>query len=138
VRGHGRRREAVPSADRTERWRKRVLRAVVDTPLQAVQSREIVLRCLYNPVGSMFPDLRNRRDALTAPICEKKSSIVLDEEYADYYPFFIASVPEFKKFGLPKQHEDLLRGALTGKSPIHRVAGVCASLLMAAYVEAGR
>jgi len=121
-----------------ERLRRRVVSTIVDTELQAVQSREVVLRCLYNPVGSMFPELRVRRTELTAPICEKKNSIVLDGEYGDYYPFFVASVPEFRKYGLPKQHEELLRNALTGTSPIHRVAGVCASLLMAAYVEVGR
>jgi len=119
-----------------EIFRKRVLREVVDTELAAVQSREVVLRVLYSPLGAMFPQLRTQRSLLTVPICEKKNSINLDGAYEDYYPFFIASIPEFKKYGLPRQHEGLLRGALTGQSPIQRVAGVCASLLLAAYVEA--
>lgn len=120
-----------------DKIRKTVLNLIVDTELPAVQSREIVLRALYAPVGAMFPELKQDKADLSVLICEKRNSIEIDGDLSSLYPFFVASIPEYRAVGLPKQHEALLYDALNSSSAIYRVAGACASLLMAAYVELG-
>jgi hypothetical protein len=118
-----------------DKIRKTVLNYIVDTELPAVQSREVVLRSLFAPVGAMFPELKKDKADLSVLICEKRNSILIDEDLTSIYPFFVASIPEFRAVGLPRQHEALLSDALKSSSAIYRVAGACASLLMAAYVE---
>ena len=74
----------IPEA---ERLRQHLLLNIVDTPYVAVQTRETILRALNSNIGPMFFNLLTRAKGLQVLICEKKNSLVIDDELKIYDVF---------------------------------------------------
>lgn len=115
--------------------RQRLLNAVVDTDLVAVQTRETVLRSLNTQLGPMFLRLAPQKDALQVLICEKRNSIEVENDLVDLNPFYLDAAKQLFDYALPQQQVDLLVASLTSNSPILRVAGKCATILIASFTE---
>ena len=115
--------------------RQRLLNSVVDTDLKTVQTREVVLRTINNELGPMFVRLASQKKSLQVLICEKRDSIEIENDLTNLNPFYIDAARQLFDYGLPQQQVDLLLSALTSNSPILRVAGKCAVVLVAAFTE---
>jgi len=115
--------------------RKKLLNHIVATEDLAVATREIVLRCLNNLLGPMFLRLAPQKKYLQALICEKKNSVVIEGELESLNPFYLTAAKQLFNYNLPQPQVDLLVSALTSNSPVLRVAGKCAVILIAAYTE---
>lgn len=115
--------------------RARLLEDVVDSVLVAVQTREVVLRSINSLLGPMFFRLAPQKKALQVLICEKKDSISIENDLADLNSFYLSAAQSLYGFQIPSQQIDLLVSALESKSPVMRVAGKCAVILLAAFIE---
>jgi len=115
--------------------RRRLLDDVVDTTLIAVQTRETVLRVLNSTMGPMFARLASQKEALQVTICEKRQSIEIEADLADLVPFYQSGARDLLRYGVPIQQVDLILEALGSGSPILQVAGKCATILLAAFIE---
>jgi len=115
--------------------RQRLLLSVVDTQDVIVQTREVTLRSLNTLLGPVFLRLASQKKSLQAFICEKKNSVVIESELQDLNPFYLDAAYQLFDYGLPKPQVDLLVDALNSNSPVMRVAGKCAMILIAAFTE---
>ena len=115
--------------------RAKLLESVVDTPLVAVQTREVVLRTINNQYGPIFARLRSQRDTLQVDICEKRNSIDVETDTAFLNSFFLEAVQGLTRYRVPKQHLDQLVSAIRSNSPVLRVSVKCASLLLISFIE---
>lgn len=118
-----------------ERERVKLLEALVDTPLWAVRTRDDVLRVLNGDLGAIFARLLPQKKYLQALICEKRRAIDIDHDVRWLDRSFVAGVQRLLQHGVQEQHILLMRSALQSESPIQRVAGRCATILIAAYLE---
>jgi len=115
--------------------RKRLLNSVVDTELLPVQTREIVLRTLNTLLGPIFARLASRRKALQVAICEKRNSPAIEADLGEVTAFYTSAVRELISYKVPQQQIDLLVAALESNSPVVRVSGKCATILLMAFIE---
>lgn len=112
-----------------------VLGKIVTTRLTTVQTREVVLRAMNNILGPMFARLLPRKKEIQVLICEKRNSVDVENDLGFLNQEFLEALTAFKKYNIPRQHLDLLSAAITSHSPVVRVAGKCAMLLLASYIE---
>lgn len=115
--------------------RKRLLDNIVDTPLVAVQTREVVLRTLDSQYGPIFARLRRQAESLHVDICEKRNSLLIERDTKALNSFFVESTRGLINYGVPKQHLDQIVSAIHSNSPVLRVSGKCAALLLISYIE---
>ena len=115
--------------------RKRLLDDIVDTTLVAVQTREVVLRTLNSLIGPLFLRLTPQKKGLQVLICEKRNSIDIEADLVDLSPFYISAAKAFHNYNIPPQQIDLILAGLTSNSPVMNVAGKCAVVLLAAFIE---
>lgn len=115
--------------------RVRLLEDIVNTTLVAVQTREVVLRSLNSLLGPMFYRLAPQRKTLQVLICEKKNSVTIDSDLSDLVSFYLSAARSLSSFGVPTQQIELLVSALSSNSPVMRVAGKCAVILLVAFIE---
>lgn len=115
--------------------RARLLEDIVDTVLVAVQTREVVLRTLNNQYGPIFARLRPQAASLQADICEKRNVLLIEQDTGILNPFFIEAVQSLVQYQVPKQHLDQLVSAIRSNSPVLRVSGKCAALLLISFIE---
>ena len=108
---------------------------IVDTELVAVRTREVVLRTLNGMLGPIFARLTPRKKSLQVIICEKRSSVDIDSDLAKLDPFFRASIVDLRKYSVPPQQVSLILSAFDSASPVLRVAGRCATILLYSYIE---
>jgi hypothetical protein len=118
-----------------ERERVKLLEALVDTTLWPVRTRDDVLRVLNGDMGSIFTRLLPQKKYLQVLICEKRRAIDIDADVRWLDSSFKAGVERLLQYGIQEQHIVLMRSALQSESPIQRVAGRCAVILIAAYIE---
>jgi hypothetical protein len=118
-----------------ETLRAKFLRQVVSTDMKAVQTRETVLRVLGSNLAPIYQRILPQKEALQANICEKRNSKVIDDALLAERPFFMNAARAFFDYGLPASQVDLLVSALESNSPVLRVAGMAAVILLAAYME---
>lgn len=118
-----------------ELLRARLLQYIVDIDNVSVQTREVVLRVLNNIFAPMFARLTPRTAELQVLICEKRNALDIEADLASLNPFFIEAARGLFDYGLPQQQVDLLLSSLESNSAIVRVAGKCATILVAAYME---
>jgi hypothetical protein len=118
--------------------RKRLLDGIVDTQLAAVQTREVVLRCINGSLNSMFTQFpQAQRELLEVPICEKKNSIDIQTALASLHPFYLEAARGLFTYGLSQQYVEVVTEALQSNSPIVVVEGMCATILWATLFETG-
>ncbi len=115
--------------------RKRLLNDVVDSTTLAVQTREVILRSLNTLLGPMFARLASQKRALQVLICEKRDSTDIEADLVDLIPFYLGAVRELDTYAVPTQQIDLLVAALESNSPVMKVAGKCAVILLIAFIE---
>lgn len=115
--------------------RKRLLDYVVDSIQLPVQAREISLRSLNTLLGPMFVRLSPQKKSLQVFICEKRDSPSIEADLLDLAPFYISAAQELYSYSIPQQQIDLLVAALESNSPVMRVAGKCATILLIAFIE---
>ncbi len=115
--------------------RKRLLDDIVATELVAVQTREVVLRSLNSLLGPMFYRLSPQKKALQVLICEKRRSTDIEADLVDLSSFYLSGARDLATYQVPTQQIDLLVSALESQSPVMRVAGKCATILLAAFIE---
>jgi hypothetical protein len=115
--------------------RQRLLNAVVDTQNVSVKTREVVLRTLDSQYGPIFARLREQSAALHVDICEKRNVLLIEDETAVLNTFFLEAVKSLTAYRVPKQHLDQLMSAIRSNSPVLRVSGKCAALLLFSYIE---
>ena len=115
--------------------RKRLLDHVVDSIEAPVQTREVVLRTLNSQYGPIFARLTPQLPLLEVDICEKRNSLDVEEDLSDLNPFYREAVRSLSAYRVPVQHLAQLDTALTSNSPILRVAGKCATILLISYIE---
>lgn len=118
-----------------DKLRARVEKAIVDTDLVAVQTRETVLRSLNNQLGPIFQRLASQKKDLQVLICEKRNSVDIERDLQDLNPIFVDKIPQLIMLGVQKQHTDLLLSALRSNSVIMRVAGKAATILLVSFME---
>lgn len=118
-----------------DKLRARVEKAIVDTDLVAVQTRETVLRSLNNQLGPIFARLSPQKKFLQVIICEKRNSVDIERDLQDLNPIFVEKLPNLVSLGIQKQHVDLLLSALRSNSVIMRVAGKAATILLVSFME---
>jgi hypothetical protein len=118
-----------------DKLRARVEKAIVDTDLVAVQTRETVLRSLNNQLGPIFQRLASQKKDLQVLICEKRNSVDIERDLQDLNPVFVEKIPQLVMLGVQKQHTDLLLSALRSNSVIMRVAGKAATILLVSFME---
>jgi len=118
-----------------ELLRARLLSKIVSIDNTAVQTREVVLRVLNNILAPIFARLTPRTAELQVLICEKRNALDIESDLASLNPFYLEAATSLKTYGLPQQQVDLLTTALNSNSPIIRVAGKCAVVLVASYLE---
>jgi len=122
----------IPEA---ERLRQHLLQHIVDINNVAVQTRETILRTLNSNLGPMFFKLYSRSKGLQVEICEKRNSLVIDEELKVNDVFYRQVVGSLKNYNVSKQHLDLMLEGLASNSAIMRVAARCSVVLMVTFVE---
>lgn len=115
--------------------RKRLMNSVVDTELLPVQTREVVLRSLNTLLGPIFARLAPRKKALQVLICEKRNSPAIEADLGEVTAFYTTAVRELIAYNFPQQQIDLLVAALESSSPVMRVSGKCATVLLMAFIE---
>lgn len=115
--------------------RQRLLEDVVDSVLPAVQTREIVLRSINSLLGPMIVRLASQKQALQVLICEKKNSLAIESDLADISPFYFSAADSLLQYNISSRQTDLFKAALTSNSPIMRVAGKCAVILLCSFIE---
>ena len=115
--------------------RKRLMDDIVDSVLIAVQTREIILRTLNTLLGPMFARLAPQKKSLQVIICEKRTSTAIEDDLLDLAPFYLGAAQDLSNYAIPPQQIDLLVSAIQSKSPIMRVAGKCATILLIAFIE---
>ena len=115
--------------------RTRLLEHIVDTPLDAVRTRECVLRVLNSDLGTIVARLYPQKKSLQAHICEKRNAVDIDEDIAAYPISYKEGAQQLLLHRVPQQSIDLLLSALESHSPLLRVAGRCVVVLVAAYIE---
>ena len=115
--------------------RQRLLDEVVYSVLPAVQTREVVLRTLNTLLGPMFARLAPQKSTLQVLICEKKNSIDIENDLTDVSSFYGPAVESLLRYNLPSQQIELVKAALMSNSPIMRVAGKCATILLCSFIE---
>lgn len=115
--------------------RARVEKAIVDTSLVAVQTRETVLRSLNNQLGPVFQRLAAQKKELQVLICEKRNSVDIERDLQDLNTVFVDKLPGLIPLGVQKQHIDLLLAAVKSNSVIMRVAGKSATILLVSFME---
>lgn len=118
-----------------ERERVKLLEALVDITLWAVRTRDDVLRVLNGDLGAIFTRLLPQKAYLQALICEKRRAIDIDRDVSWLNKPFLAGTSALLRYGIQEQHIKLLMSALQSENPIQRVAGRCAVILLAAYIE---
>lgn len=122
----------IPEA---ERVRQHLLTHIVDINNAAVQTRETVLRVLNSTLGAAFFKLYAISKSLQVEICEKRNSLVIDEELKVNDVFYKQVINSLRRYNVSKQHLDLMLEGLTSNSAIMRVAARCSVVLMVAFVE---
>jgi len=115
--------------------RRRLLDNIVDTRLVAVQTREVVLRTLDSQYGPIFARLRSQSKALHVEICEKRNVLDIEADLESLNPFYLEAVRGAIQYGVPKQHLDQISSALISNSPVLRVNGKCAAVLLFSFIE---
>jgi len=115
--------------------RKRLLDFIVRTALVQVQTREVLLRVLNSELGPIFARLQPRKASLQATICEKKSSLVIDQELKDYDTGYIEAARDLRNYGTPEPQIIFFEEALKSSNASLRVASRCAIVLLYAYIE---
>jgi len=118
-----------------ERERVKLLEALVDTTLWAVRTRDGVLRVMNGDMGAIFARLLSQKKYLQVLICEKRRAIDIDRDVSWLDRSFLTGLEQLKQYGIQEQHIALMRSALQSSSPIQRVAGRCAVILIAAFLE---
>ena len=118
-----------------ERERVKLFEVLVATPLWAVRTRDAVLRVLNGDLGAIFTRLLPRKSELQVPICEKRRATDIDADIDWLSSAYIEDVARLYKTGITQQQAELLYTALKSESPVQRVAGRCAVILLAAYIE---
>jgi hypothetical protein len=115
--------------------RARLLDKIVTVDNSSVQTREVVLRVLNNTLAPIFARLTPRTEELQVLICEKRNSLDIESDLVMLNPFYLEGAKSLLRYGLPQQQIDLLVSALTSNNPVLRVAGKCATVLVASYIE---
>lgn len=115
--------------------RKRLLDDIVNTDLVAVQTREVVLRTINSEYGSIFARLRPQKASLQVEICEKRNVIDIEADLETLNPFYVSALRGLTGFGVPKPHLDRIETALLSNSPIFKVVGKCATILLISFIE---
>lgn len=118
-----------------ETLRVRLLENIVNTDLVAVQTRETVLRTINSSLCPIFARLYSQKDALQTLICEKRNATDIESDLSALAPFYASAARGLVDYPVPQQQVDLLLAALESASPLLRVAGKSAVILLAAYIE---
>jgi hypothetical protein len=124
----------IPEA---ERIRQHLLLHIVDVNDVAVQTRETILRTLNSNLGPMFFKLYTRAKGLQVEICEKRNSLIIDEELKANDVFYRQVVESLRTYNVTKQHLDMMSDGLKSNNAIMRVAARCSVVLMVTFVEMG-
>lgn len=115
--------------------RVRLLENITSTDARAVQTREVVLRTLNSLLGPMFARMASQKSTLQTLICEKLDSVTIDTALLDLRPFYQGAAKALVNHRVPEQQVALLTAALTSHSPVMRVAGMCAVILLFSFIE---
>lgn len=123
--------------------RKRLLNTIVNDTYQgapiesalAVQTREVVLRVLNTSLGPIFARLTPQKRSLQADICEKRNSLTIESALGNVKSQYVSAVQNLTNYNVPVQQVELFRAALDSQSPVLRVAGKCATILLLSYIE---
>ena len=86
-------------------------------------------------LGPIFARLTPRKKELQVIIWEKRSSVLVDRELAYLDPYFQTAILDFRRYSIPQQQVALIRAAFESASPVLRVAGRCATILLYSYLE---
>lgn len=118
-----------------ELLRIRLLENIVDTLLDAVRTRECVLRVMNSDLAPVVARLYPQKAVLQSYICEKRRATEIEEDVNAFPISYEDGARYLGNFGVPKQTIDLLVAALQSHSPLLRVAGKSAVVLIASYIE---
>ena len=120
-----------------EKHRKLVLRYIVDTTAPSVRTRECVLRTINSEIGPLITVLYRDSAALQAPICEKRRATDIEADLVGEALDFDVLLNPMVPYGVQPQQIEIVRNALKSSNPILRVAGKCATIVLATLIEIG-
>ena len=120
-----------------ELQRKTLLNYVVDTHLLAVRTRECVLRTVNSDLGPLVTNVYQERDLLQALICEKRRALDIEADIVERGVDYVSAAQLLQVYGLQEPQVVVLEAALKSNSPIVRVSGKCAVIVIATLIELG-
>ena len=115
--------------------RARFLKAVVSTDYYPIQTRETSLRAMNSLMSPVFVRLLPRKEEIQVLICEKRSCVDIEKDLADIRPEFSQAASVLARKGVLGDQVQLILDALESDSPVVRVAGKAALILLSAYME---
>ena len=115
--------------------RARLLKEIVNSTERSVATREVVLRTLNSLLAPVFPRILPRKAALQALICSKRNCTDIEADLASINYTFLQAVRLFPRDSILQEQVALIDKALHSESPIVRVAGKSAMLLLASFME---
>jgi len=118
-----------------ELHRTTLLRYIVDSTLPAVQTRECVLRVMNGDLGPIIARLYTVKADLQTRICEKRNALDIDTDISAVPISYNDAAYKLRDYAISQQTVDLILNALDSKNAVLRVAGRCAVILVAAYIE---
>jgi len=120
-----------------ELQRKTLLSYVVNTSLDAVRTREVVLRTINSDLGPIVTNVYSERTLLQTLICEKRTAIDIDTDIVDQGVAYTSAPQLLQAHGLQGPQADVISSAVSSHSPIMRVAGYCSIIVVATLIELG-
>lgn len=108
---------------------------IVDTDLIAVRTREVLLRSINGMIGPVFARTFPQKKSLQVTICEKRNSVLVDAAINYKDPYYRDAIRDLAKHRVPQQQRELLLASLESNSPIIRVSGRCAIVLLYSYIQ---
>ncbi len=119
----------------SEMLRVYLLESIVDTDLMAVRTRESILRVVNSLIGPAIPSVYATRDRIQTLICEKRRSTDIDSDIHANPVSYIQGARQLRNHKVVQPTIDILLGALESNSPITRVAGRCAVVVLCTLIE---
>lgn len=118
-----------------EEVRARLLPVIVNTTELPEATRETTLRTMNSLLAPIFARLLPDKQSLQVLICSKRRCTEIEDDLSAVNDQYVKASLLFPRLGVLKEQVDLIYQALVSESPIVRVAGKSAVVLLAAYME---
>jgi hypothetical protein len=120
---------------RFEGLRTRLLEVITEKGHLTEKTREVVLRVMNSLLAPLFVRLLPRKQELQALICTKRNCLSIESDLQGVNEEFNLALDWYPEQIALREQLVILRDALISRSPVVRVAGKSAVILLASYIE---